>query len=108
MNSFTNYSFQFLSSNNAFFIYLFIIMEIMLTHISYTSYIIGRSIEVRITGETSSCTKLSRSRIHERTISLKFLGIILRVFRLEVSVYNIYFQTTFAQVGGGGGGRKIH
>ncbi len=35
-----------------------------------------------------------------------FLGIILRVFRLEVSVYNVYitnqFQTTFAQ----GGERK--
>jgi hypothetical protein len=27
-----------------------------------------------------------RSRIHERTISLRFLGIILRVLRLEVSV----------------------
>ncbi len=43
----------------------------------------------------------TRSRIHERTISLRFLGIILRVFRLEISVYNVYitnqFQTTFAQ-----------
>jgi hypothetical protein len=40
-------------------------------------------------------------------ISLRFLGIILRVFRLEVSVYNFYitnqFQTTFAQGGGGVG-----
>jgi hypothetical protein len=39
---------------------------------------------------------------------LRFLGIILRVLRLEVSVYNVYitnpFQTTVAQ-GGGGGGR---
>ncbi len=47
-----------------------------------------------------------RSRIHERTISLRFLGIILRVLRLEVFVYNVYiinqFQTTFAQGGGGG------
>ncbi len=46
------------------------------------------------------------SQIHERTISLRFLGIILRVLTLEVSVYNGYitnqFQTTF--VGGGGGG----
>ncbi len=37
---------------------------------------------------------------------LQFLGIILRVLRLEVSVYNVYitnqFQTTFAQVGEGG------
>ncbi len=29
----------------------------------------------------------SRSRIHERTISFRFLGIILRVLRLEVSVW---------------------
>jgi hypothetical protein len=40
------------------------------------------------------------------TISFRFLGIILRVLRLEVSVYNVYitnkFQTTFAQGGGGG------
>ncbi len=51
---------------------------------------------------------MTRSRIHERTISLRFLDIILRVLRLEVSVYNVYitnqFQNTFAQ---GGGGRKI-
>jgi hypothetical protein len=36
---------------------------------------------------------------------LRFLGRILRVLRLEVSVYNVYitnqFQTTFAQKGGG-------
>jgi hypothetical protein len=42
----------------------------------------------------------------KRTISLRFLGIILRVLRLEVSVYNVYitnsFQTTFARGGGGG------
>jgi hypothetical protein len=47
----------------------------------------------------------NRSRIHERTISARFLGIILRVLRLEVSVYKVYianqFQTTFAQEGGG-------
>ncbi len=29
-------------------------------------------------------------RIHERTISLWFLGIILRVLRLEISVYIVY------------------
>jgi hypothetical protein len=38
-------------------------------------------------------------------ISLRFLGILLRVLRLEVSVYNVYitnqFQTTFAQEGMG-------
>ncbi len=33
---------------------------------------------------------LTRSRIPECTISLRFLGIILRVLRLEVSVYNVY------------------
>ncbi len=42
---------------------------------------------------------------HERTLSLKFLNIILRVLRLEVSVYNVYntnqFQATFTQGGGG-------
>ncbi len=41
------------------------------------------------------------TRIHERTISSRFLGIILSVLRLEVSLYNVYisnqFQTTFAQ-----------
>jgi hypothetical protein len=43
------------------------------------------------------------SRIHEHTISLGFLGMILRVLRLEFSVYNFYittqFQTTFARGG---------
>ncbi len=47
----------------------------------------------------------SSSRIHECTISLRFLGIILTVLRLEVSVYNVYmtnqFQATFAEGGGG-------
>jgi hypothetical protein len=47
----------------------------------------------------------TRSRIHDCTILLMFLGIILRVLRLEVSVYKIcstnQFQTTFAQRGGG-------
>jgi hypothetical protein len=34
---------------------------------------------------------LSRSRIYERTTtSLRFLGIILRVFGIEFSVYNVY------------------
>ncbi len=31
----------------------------------------------------------ARRRIHERAMSLRFLGIILRVLRLEVSVYNV-------------------
>ncbi len=46
-----------------------------------------------------------RSRIHERTISLRFLGIILRVVKHEVSVHNVYitnkFRTTFNQGGRG-------
>jgi hypothetical protein len=50
--------------------------------------------------KTSGLLK-SWSQIHEHKILLKFLGIILRVLRLEVSVYNVYitnqFQTTFAQ-----------
>ncbi len=41
----------------------------------------------------------SVSRVHECTFSLRFLGIILWVLRLEVFVYNVYFtnqfQTTF-------------
>ncbi len=52
-----------------------------------------------------------RSKIHEGTISLRFLGTIFRVLRLEVSVYNVYItnqlQVAFAQ-GGGGEGSKIH
>jgi hypothetical protein len=40
-------------------------------------------------------------RIHERTISLRFLGIILRVLWPEVSAYDVcitdQFQITFAQ-----------
>ncbi len=51
---------------------------------------------------------MTRSRIHERTILLRFLVIIVRVVRLEVFVYNVYitndFQTTFALGGGRGGG----
>jgi hypothetical protein len=51
-----------------------------------------------------------RSRIHERTISLRFLDKIVRVLRLGVFVYNVYitnqFQTTFAQGGGGRVGVK--
>jgi hypothetical protein len=52
---------------------------------------------------------ISRSRIHERTISLRFLGIILRVLRLEVSVSNVYITTSFKPLllkGGGGEGRE--
>ncbi len=48
---------------------------------------------------------LYRDGIHVSTISFRFLGIILRVLRLEVSVYKVYitnqFQTTFDQSEGG-------
>jgi hypothetical protein len=57
-------------------------------------------------------SEVSRSQIHERTISLMFMGMILRVLRLEVSVYNIYitnkFHTTFARAGRGGGVKSVH
>jgi hypothetical protein len=43
------------------------------------------------------------------TMSLKFLGIILRLFRLEVSDKMITFQTSFRPLLlGGGGGGYIH
>jgi hypothetical protein len=52
----------------------------------------------------SAVVLLFRNRIHERTISLRFLGTILKVLRLEVSVFNVYittqFQTTFTHVRG--------
>jgi hypothetical protein len=52
-----------------------------------------------------------RSQIHERTIWLRFLGIILKGLRLEVSLYNVYitnqFQTNFARGGGGGGVKPL-
>jgi hypothetical protein len=42
-----------------------------------------------------------RKLIHEHKISLSYLRIILRVLRIEVSIYNVYitnqFQPTFAQ-----------
>jgi hypothetical protein len=57
-------------------------------------------------GNLSPRTPNSRSRIHEHTISLRFLGIILKVLRLEVSTFNVYitnqFQTTFGWERGGG------
>jgi hypothetical protein len=49
-----------------------------------------------------------RSQIHECAISLRFLGAILKVLRLEVSVYNVYNTNQFNPLllGGGGGGAK--
>ncbi len=49
------------------------------------------------------CHAANRSRIHERTISLRFLGIL--ILRLEVSVHNVYitnqFQNHFCSRGAG-------
>ncbi len=66
---------------------------------------------------SSACTKYAlnetryKSRIRERIISLRFLGIILRVLRLEVFAYIVYitnqFQTTFAWGGGRGGVKSV-
>ncbi len=49
---------------------------------------------------------ISWRRIHKRTISLRFLSKILRVFRLEVFIYNVYIinKNHLLRVGGGGGG----
>ncbi len=53
---------------------------------------------------------MAGSQIHECTVSLRFLGIILIVLRLEVSIYSVYitnlFQTTFARGEGGGEGEQ--
>jgi hypothetical protein len=38
---------------------------------------------------------VTERRIHERTISLRFLGIILRVLRFEVSVSSVYITNQF-------------
>jgi hypothetical protein len=43
---------------------------------------------------------VTKSRIHERTSSLRFLGIILRVLRLEVSVRNVYITNLLPKSGG--------
>ncbi len=60
---------------------------------------------------TSIFVSVSISGIHERTISLRFPGIISRVLRLEVSAYSVYFtnqfQITFAQGRGGEGVKSV-
>ena len=55
-------------------------------------------------------SQLHRGRIHERTISLTFLGIILRVLRLEVSYTMFTLQTSFKPLllkGWGGGIKSV-
>jgi hypothetical protein len=39
--------------------------------------------------------KIYSSQIHEHKFFLKFLGIILEVLRLEVSIYNVYITNKF-------------
>ncbi len=56
--------------------------------------------KVRELDEANSKEQQTRIRVHERTISLRFLGIILRVLRLEVSAYSVYITN---QIQGGGG-----
>jgi len=51
---------------------------------------------------------LNSSRIHERTISLRFLGIILKFLGLEVSINYVTLQSSFKPflLKGEGGGVK--
>jgi hypothetical protein len=74
-------------------------------HVHCTQPPLSQSVKETI---TKKCRKyrgdtLSRSPIHEHKYLFSFLGIILRVLRLEVSINNVYitnqFQTTFAQGG---------
>ncbi len=50
--------------------------------------------------------KIFWSRIHERTISLRYLGRILRVLT-EVSLYNVYITNHVFPKGGGGGVKSV-
>ncbi len=76
----------------------------------YISFVVAPKLLQQFTSDLRCHRKdlSTGSRIHERTNLLMFLGIILRILRLEVSVYNVYithqFKTTFAQ---GGRGVKI-
>jgi hypothetical protein len=50
--------------------------------------------------QTSNVRKVDERRVgpvpaNERTISFRFLSIIFRVLRLEVSVYNVYITNQF-------------
>ncbi len=56
--------------------------------------------------EREGC-RVARSRIHERTFSLRFLGIVLKVLRLKVSVYNVYTSFKQLMLRGGGGGDPL-
>ncbi len=47
------------------------------------------------------------AQIHERTISLRFLGIILRVLILEVSLYKVYITNQFQTICSGAGGNPL-
>ncbi len=54
--------------------------------VSWTAF--SKKIYGNVTEDWKTYEYIYWSRIHERTMSLKFLGIILRVLRLEVSVWN--------------------
>jgi hypothetical protein len=86
----------------------------------YNSYVCGGGGEIskqaRLKYEAYTCVhtkenkKHNRSRIHERTISLRFLSIILRVLRLRFPYTMFTLQTSLKPLllkTGGGGGVKI-
>ncbi len=55
-----------------------------------TNFQLSRPIDFLVLSLCGCTPYTVQSRIHERTISLRFLGIILRVLILEVCVYNVY------------------
>ncbi len=76
----------------------------------YQQALPSRSHKIPVKNFDSAEELLGGNRIHERTILLKFLIIILRALRLDFRIKCLHlamqFQTTFAR-GGGGGGNKI-
>ncbi len=60
-----------------------------------TPLVLLPSAPIRSTFHHLSNTQRAWSGIHERTISLRFPGIILRVLSLEVSGYNVYITNQF-------------
>jgi hypothetical protein len=65
------------------------------------------NLKKKISGHTSF--KHIEAEVMNKKISLRFLGIILKVLRLEVSVLQVFtLQTSFIPflLGGGGGGVK--
>jgi hypothetical protein len=79
-----------------YFFYIYSIQHCFVCCSSYTTVSEGGVIE-------------PRSRIHERSLSLSFLGIILRVLRLEVLYTMFTLKTSFKALllGGGGEGEGV-